>query len=507
MAMTGTPTVLPTHIQKEQEQEQNDVPQSSFDATNNIDAALTSTTAPGETFFNRAALAEHYRSDYHKYNLRRRSAGLPCLQRQDFEARLAAALALRAEKEDKRDGTAHLKNRSFAPSASASRRNKKSGKFDRAAAKHERKRMEREQQPTTQNLPDKDDASVEQGTLGTAMAALSTSDAPSPVPDNDIAIDPRRCLFTLKKSATVAANLQRMQSKFGFFLPDAEHCVDVAGLIGYCHEKIRLGHICLYSQRVFRSAGACVKHMIAKGRTKIRYEEGIDLHEFEPFYDFSVVNAEFLESKGRHVSSEQTKDSEIFVSEGDNEDDDDDDADDDDTSIVWKDISDDEESDHDDDSDSDVDSENDKDDLADYRTAVLSHGFNISPLGELIFPNGKVVGHRGLVRYYRQRFAPVSDRAALVAVRGETQVQMPNMRGGVRGLLQTPRGGNGVLVSAKGGGFTSLSLYRYKAVMKKAARQESAGYRKFNKHHNNINRMDKKANRLMNGVSVAHAKR
>ena len=64
-------------------------------------AGLSSTTAPGKVFGSRAELADHYKSDWHKYNLKRREAGLPLLGEQDFQARWEAALALRAEKEKK----------------------------------------------------------------------------------------------------------------------------------------------------------------------------------------------------------------------------------------------------------------------------------------------------------------------------------------------------------------------------------------------------------------------
>ena len=76
-----------------------------------MNAGLTSTTAPGKTFSSRAELAEHYKSDWHKYNLKRREAGLPLLKEADFQARWEAALALKREKEAKAEsGKDHIKN-------------------------------------------------------------------------------------------------------------------------------------------------------------------------------------------------------------------------------------------------------------------------------------------------------------------------------------------------------------------------------------------------------------
>jgi len=50
-------------------------------------------------------------------------------------------------------------------------------------------------------------------------------------------------------------------------------------------------------------------------------------------------------------------------------------------------------------------------------------------------------------------------------------------------------------------------LYRFRAIVKKARRVETIQRMYLDRKFNNTNRMDKKANRLMNGVSVAHAKR
>ena len=69
--------------------------------------------------------------------------------------------------------------------------------------------------------------------------------------------------------------------------------------------------------------------------------------------------------------------------------------------------------------------------------------------------------------------------------------------------------GKGILVPLKDGiqGFSALSLYRYRAAICKQRRDDEKGQRLHYRTKLNMNRMDKKANRLMNGVSVAHAAR
>ena len=85
-----------------------------------------------------------------------------------------------------------------------------------------------------------------------------------------------------------------MATLYGFFVPDRECCVDLEGMVGYLHEKVKLGHYCLHCQRVFSTAAGTIQHMRDSGHTKLRYEEGVDLEEFDVFYDFEEANKEYL---------------------------------------------------------------------------------------------------------------------------------------------------------------------------------------------------------------------
>lgn len=198
--------------------------------------------------------------------------------------------------------------------------------------------------------------------------------------------------------------------------------------------------------------------------------------------------------------------------------------DDDDDSAEWEDVSDDEDADMDDDGD-------DEDMYQGYEAELATHGYDVTPLGELVFPDGRIVGHRGLSRYYKQTVRGPSERAAVVAARrangervwagrvfdtrsGQEDARKEStlalMRAGLDPAAARARGraADGILVNAQGGGFTSLSLYRYRAAVRKSRRDEDKGRRLKQRNLGmNINRMDKKANRLMNGVSVAHAAR
>jgi pre-60S factor REI1 len=458
--------------------------------------ALTSTTAPGKVFASRSELAEHYKSDWHRYNLKRREAGLPLLQEADFQARLQAALALKQEREGKqeRSGTNHLKNK-----------NKKKNKQQETTVKSQAAANDRiKEKSAEQEASVNDDAE---------MNVEETSAEEQAVEEEPPVIEPRQCLFDKHMSPSVEANLERMQRKYGFFVPDQEYLVDMEGLVGYCQEKVKLGHYCLYCQKVFSTWQGCQKHMISTRHTKLRYEAGIDMEEFDPFFDFSEADEDFLGT----IKKRQT----VAQGQGDEEEMEEDDAD-------WEDVTDDEDEDMQQDNDEDMmDDEGDAEGMyAGYEDEIAKYGLDVTPLGELVFPDGRIIGHRGLARYYKQRLNPTQDTAAVVAARRAAGERMYNGRvynvnrdeetkqsalalsrvGVAKGA--NAGGGNGILVASKGGsGYTAVSLYRYRAVVKKARRDDARGQRLQQKTRQNINRMDKKANRLMNDQSVAHAKR
>lgn len=96
-------------------------------------------------------------------------------------------------------------------------------------------------------------------------------------------------IFNDKDCKTAEDCAKYMAFKFGFFIPDAEYLTDLSGLLEYVGEKVKLGNICLYCQKTFGGARACQNHMISTSHCKLRYEEGVDLEEFEDFYDFSTT--------------------------------------------------------------------------------------------------------------------------------------------------------------------------------------------------------------------------
>lgn len=444
--------------------------------------ALTSTTAPGKTFVSRGDLADHYKSDWHKYNLKRREAGLILLEENEFQARLKAALALRQEKE-KKNGTDHIKDRNKKNYAKKHGANNKQDKSRSNSNNHDSSddsKMEEEEASTTS---EDDGENIKMSRLPASL--LKSQENPE--------IDPQQSLFDQHRSDTLEANVEYMQMKYGFFLPDKDCLVDLEGLLGYCHEKIKLGHYCLYCEKVFPTWQGCQQHMINKEHCKVRYEEGF-WDELDPFYDFRKHNNEFMRNDHDNGVMSDASSMDVDVHNGDSEEED-----------GWEDISDDDDND-----------DQSKEIYEGYEREIARFGLNVTALGELIFPDGRVVGHRALRRYYKQRLRPpTSNKPSVVAAQkaaGERvyEGRVVNIHQHKLKHDEVNGAGKGILVAIGVDGraaFSALSLYRYRAAVRKQRKGDEQGRRLKNRTFQNMNRMDKKANRLMNNVSVAHAKR
>lgn len=427
---------------------------------------------------------------------------MPMLTNDEFSARLEAAMALRREREGReaRSGKDHLKDKS----ATSSKKDKK--KANQRISKRQVRLQERQgiSAPVVEETNEEETEYMEEET------EVEQEEPPE--------INPKQSLFDKHISEDVKTNVEYMYKKYGFFVPDQEFLIDQEGLIGYCAEKIKVGQTCLYCQKMFRSWRGCQEHMINSRHAKLRYEANIDLEEFDVFYDFTTDNEEFLKSgignhkrRGRKFKATEAAAAEEPMEVVDEDEDE------------WEDV------------DSDDEMEGDDGIYAAYEDEIAKHGFDISPLGELIFPDGRIIGHRGLSRYYKQRFAPADNRTSTVAARrangerlfngrvydtyamtqeqqnGDNASTLQLVKAGLSIGAAPGRSGRGILVPSGGGSsgssYTALSLYRYKAAAKKAKKEEFQGRRLQERTTLPMNKMDKKANRLHNNVSVAHAPR
>jgi len=182
------------------------------------------------------------------------------------------------------------------------------------------------------------------------------------------------CLFCSAPSSTVENNLKHMSSEHSFFVPDLEYLVDVEGLLTYLGEKVGCGYLCLWCNekgKAFQAVEAAQAHMRDKGHTKMLHE-GDALLEYADFYDYRPSYPDYDPDKG--VETDMEVECSSKSSQGDNDD--------------------------------EVEVEE-----------VDGDGYT------LVLPSGATVGHRSLLRYYKQSLNPRFHGSNALVTKHRTAVQ------------------------------------------------------------------------------------
>lgn len=182
------------------------------------------------------------------------------------------------------------------------------------------------------------------------------------------------CLFCTAPSSTVENNLKHMSSEHSFFVPDLEYLVDVEGLLTYLGEKVGCGFLCLWCNekgKAFQAVEAAQAHMRDKGHTKMLHE-GDALLEYADFYDYRPSYPDYDPDKD--VETDMEVECSSKSSQGDDDD--------------------------------EVEVEE-----------VDGDGYT------LVLPSGATVGHRSLLRYYKQSLNPRFHGSNALVTKHRTAVQ------------------------------------------------------------------------------------
>lgn len=320
----------------------------------------------GVAFQNADLQRDHYKSDWHRYNLKRKVAEFEPVTLENFQQRM-----IKHEQEMKKlSGEIKAPTGYCAPC-------RKNFSTEKAYENHLNSKKHRE--VATKFSQKKDAEVIANNRLNRKPSETMDEDAEESE-DEDLEVEevdsdeweeeeePREgsrvigveeCIFCSHASKDMEKNLIHLTEKHSFFLPDPDYLVDLEGMMTHLGEKVGLGFMCLYCNlrsKNFLSIDAVQKHMVDKQHCKI-LNEGKSLAEFSRFYDYSTS---YPEAKAQNERMEH---------DGDNE----------------------------------------RDEEVQIET-IDDSGY------ELTLPSGAKIGHRSLMRYYKQSLNP--ERAVTVHRRG-----------------------------------------------------------------------------------------
>lgn len=235
---------------------------------------------------------DHYRSDWHRYNLRRKTSELPPVTEAVFNQRLTGMLHATQSKEREQQEAHQLREcvacRKTFSSEKALESHVRSKKHLEAVAgapeaelgllirKVEKTTMAPKEAPRLMQL----DADASEAQIQDALKAHL---------DKATRLAAEDCIFCSHRADTFEANMEHMTKAHSLYVPDIDYLVDLRGLIGYLGEKVSIGLTCLYCPATiqpFHSLHSVRKHMQDKGHCKVRCDEA-GAAEICDFYDFS----------------------------------------------------------------------------------------------------------------------------------------------------------------------------------------------------------------------------
>lgn len=273
---------------------------------------------------------DHYKTDWHRYNLKRSVAQLPPVTATQFHERILRQRELDAGGPGanetqfcavcrKQFGTAksyanHLQSRTHhanvdraeveqvvktdkqlaalekqIDSIAAAKENVQKERKAVLAERSEQKEENNDAMLDSDDLDDGDSDEWDDDDDDASDAAGVEEGAAKEADDYDNPIDSNKCIFCDQRSDSMVANLKHMSLAHSFFVPDTEYVVDLSGLMRYLGEKVARDFICLWCNdrgRTFFSLDAARKHMRDKGHCKMLHE-GLALAEYAQFYDYS----------------------------------------------------------------------------------------------------------------------------------------------------------------------------------------------------------------------------
>ncbi|KAJ3580257.1 hypothetical protein NPX13_g310 [Xylaria arbuscula] len=146
-----------------------------------------------------------------------------------------------------------------------------------------------------------DDTQSQEGQVISEQPTETTSRTGTPVPATTL----KSCLFCNYDSPTIPLNIVHMERIHGMFIPEKQYLVDVEGLITSLQERIREYNECLYCGKIKNTIPAVQTHMRDKGHCMIPFTTEEEQLMIGDFYDFRSTYSDGEESEDESVDDDK----------------------------------------------------------------------------------------------------------------------------------------------------------------------------------------------------------
>jgi pre-60S factor REI1 len=254
---------------------------------------------------------EHYKSDWHRYNLKRKVAELAPITFESFHEKVQQQKNQENAQTQKVDElfcklcqkpflsnsyTKHVESNKHKDLVQKLAGQQKEEEYiiksDRAAKKAQQQEQELQRLHELQEKLDKEEQAAEEENIDESILDakewedVGDEDDDQSMLEESKGIDLKTCLFCEHKSDSLEGKCDHMAKTHSFFIPDAEYVSDMEGLLKFLGIKVGAYHVCLWcSRKCYRDLKSCQKHMNDKGHHKMRFESET-LIEYADFYTY-----------------------------------------------------------------------------------------------------------------------------------------------------------------------------------------------------------------------------
>lgn len=180
----------------------------------------------------------HYRSEWHRYNMHVTANGLPLITLEDFQKKEALYRKTNANQTEEKQ-ICDVCRKKF---------NSQKQYENHLASKTHKKKLEQKDETVifSKKLTSTEDMSNENEEEIETDSDVESLDSDEWLADSKYCVYENNCLFCDHYSRSIVDNMKHMVKKHSFFVPDLEYCVDLSGLLEYLKQKICTEFKCIW---------------------------------------------------------------------------------------------------------------------------------------------------------------------------------------------------------------------------------------------------------------------
>lgn len=197
-------------------------------------------------FTDLALFRNHYRSEWHRYNMHVTVNGLPPITLEDFQQKEAMYHKSNANQIEKKQICEVCRKKFNSQKqyenhlASKAHKKKLESKDKTVVFSKKSTSIEDISSKNEEDMSNKNEQEIE------TDSEIESLDSDEWLEDSKYLVYENNCLFCDHHSRTLMNSMKHMMKKHSFFVPDLEYCVDLNGLLEYLEQKICIDFKCIW---------------------------------------------------------------------------------------------------------------------------------------------------------------------------------------------------------------------------------------------------------------------